>query len=126
MSQHEAVATKHDQTSGVRPFDTKPIQGHKIKQEGGVKPFIGYLYHFRGHGPFTWRLSFPATPAVGPDNAYAVSITEVDRNDPTGRPFIGNAGMSIGNVAPGDGIVDVHGLVDYDTDLNYRIAVVAV
>ena len=120
MSQREAVTTKHDQTSGVRPFDTKLIKGHKITQEGGVKPFAGFLYIFRGHGPGTQRLSFPG---VVPNSGLAVTITEIDRPDATGLPFIGNAAMGIGNVAPGTDVVDVHWLVDYDTDLNFKITV---
>jgi hypothetical protein len=120
MSQHEAVMTKHDATSGLLPFDTTPVEGYEIKREGGVKPFAGFLYIFNGHGPFTQRLGFAG---VVPNSGLAVTITEIDRNDASGNPFIGNAGMSIGNVAPGNGFVDVHGSVDYGTNLNYRITV---
>jgi hypothetical protein len=51
------------------------------------------------------------------------SVQTTGTSSASGNPFIGNAGMSIGNVAPGNGFVDVHGSVDYGTNLNYRITV---
>jgi hypothetical protein len=54
-----------------------------------------------------------------------VSLTEVDRGDASGRPFIGAATMKVYNVAPGNGFVDVRGEIDWDDDLNIRVNILA-
>ena len=86
-----------EKTSGHPPISHEHVMGTPITTTAGVA-VPGFLYFFRGHGPFTRRLPFPG---IGPNTGVCVSICEIDRLDATGKPFIGNAAMSIGNVAPG-------------------------
>jgi hypothetical protein len=113
--------THDSEGSGLRVYNTTPANGVEIKSELGAA--AGFLYVFRGHGPFTHNLGFTG---ITPNSALAVTVTEIDRPDATGKPFIGNAAISIANVAPGTNAVNVHGLVDFGTDLNYRITVASV
>jgi hypothetical protein len=70
------------------------------------------------HGIDTKNFVFPGT-IVNSLSQVAVSICELDSN---GIPFIGDANMSILNVAPRpDGSIDVRWSVDWPTDLRVRL-----
>jgi hypothetical protein len=109
--------SEYDGTSGVHRFDMTPLETESIPREGSITPFAVVFRHLNVHGPFTHRFN---ARGVVPDTAVTASITEVDANR---KPFIGNAGMAIGNVAPGDGFVDVHGQVDYDRNVTVRVTI---
>ncbi|WP_411145558.1 hypothetical protein [Streptomyces sp. x-80] len=68
------------------------------------------------HGLFT--LSF-SIPSVTNANVVMVSMTELGGS--SNLPFIGDATMTVHNVAPGNGIVQVRGEVDWDSNLSTRV-----
>jgi hypothetical protein len=86
---------EHSATSGARKIDMPPKQGTPIHSKEGPKPFSGFYWVFTGYGWFTQNLGYPG---VQPNSGLCVTVCEVDAN---GIPFVGNAFMYIGNVAPG-------------------------
>jgi hypothetical protein len=106
---------EHSATSGARKIDMAPKQGTPIHSKEGPKPFSGFYWVFTGCGMFVQNLGYPG---VTPNSGLCVTVCEVDAN---GIPFIGNAYMSIGNVAPGNNSLLVYGGVNYDSNVDYRI-----
>jgi hypothetical protein len=72
------------------------------------------------HGMFT--VTFDA-PGVTPDNNVVASITEVDGLLGMGIPIVGDAVMTIHNVAPYEDRIIVRGTVNWHTDLWVRVTV---
>jgi hypothetical protein len=69
---------------------------------------------------FTFRFPYPECfPGA---NAH-VSLTQVDRGDATGRPFIGAATMKVYNVAPGDHFIDIRGEIDWPDNIIVKLNV---
>jgi hypothetical protein len=59
-------------------------------------------------------------PGCHPGRNAVASICEIN---PDGVPFMGNAGMKIYNVMPGNNVVWVRGEVDWDEPINVRVSV---
>lgn len=68
------------------------------------------------HGTFTLTFSLPG---VTSNSVVMVSMAELDGGN---QPFIGDATMTVHNVAPGHESVRVRGEVDWDSDLPVRIS----
>jgi hypothetical protein len=111
------------QTSGEYRVETPAVEGQASKPRDGIQPRdTAFMFHIRAHRIFTRRFTYPG---MSPSGNAQVSLTEVDRGDSTGRPFIGAATMKVYNVAPGNGFVDVRGEIDWDNDLNIRVNILA-
>jgi hypothetical protein len=76
-----------------------------------------------GRGTPTANIPVAAPIVVNPFSQVSVSICERDSN---GNPFIGDAHMSILNVAPRNGSVDVRYRVDWPNSLSLRLNLVIV
>jgi hypothetical protein len=113
---------KEHETSGVRECEVMPV-GQKLSETQAVAGFPGFFWVQRGHGQFVQRFPFAGAHET---RAFAVNICEVDRKFLDGHPFIGDAPMSVGNVAPGNGHVDLWYTIGYDRDIAYRIMIQAV
>src|SRR5580698_8325833 len=77
-------------------------------------------FDFRHHGGFQQTLDFPA---VTPQSAVFVSISEVGNFNGQVIPFQGAASLSIDNVVPGPGNVIVRGSIGWDSDVDARLFV---
>ncbi|MFE4589796.1 hypothetical protein [Streptomyces laurentii] len=75
-----------------------------------------YIYNLGINGLFTLAFS---VPGVTRDSVVMVSMCELDGQ--TGAPFIGDATMTVHNVAPDDGQVHVRGEVNWDSALSVRM-----
>ncbi|MFJ4909018.1 hypothetical protein ACIQCR_19590 [Streptomyces sp. NPDC093249] len=75
-----------------------------------------YIYDLGINGVFT--LSF-SVPGVTPNSVVMVSMCELGGQSRT--PFIGDATMTVHNVAPDNGQVHVRGEVDWDSTLSVRM-----
>jgi hypothetical protein len=101
-----------------------PAQPKPSPPSGLAERSAEFIFHFRWSRIFTKRIPLAGAKE---SSTVLVSITEVDRLDPTGKPFIGAATMKIYNVAPGQdphthqGFVDVRGEIDWSSDLNIRL-----
>jgi len=118
------MTTVLEGTSGEYQIDAPTVNGQPSTHKDPVltETATAFMFHIRAHRIFTRRFNYAGMVQNG--NAH-VSLTEVDRPDSTGRPFIGSATMKVYNVAPGNGIVDVRGEIDWDSDLNIRVNILA-
>lgn len=100
----------------------EPLSTAELKGKDGVKPF-GQLAVYRGHGPVSVNIGFPGINQTS--SGVVGSITEIDRGDTSGRPFLGSAAMTMQNIAPKNGSVDVHAFIDFGSDVFFRITLIA-
>ena len=80
-----------------------------------LRPASAFSYDLGIHGTFTLNFS---VPGVTPSSVVMVSMTEINAN---GQPFVGDATVTVHNVAPGNGNVRLRGEVDWDSDLSVRV-----
>ncbi|MCX4750495.1 hypothetical protein OG455_34145 [Kitasatospora sp. NBC_01287] len=76
-----------------------------------------YIYDLGIHGVF--KLTF-TVPGVTSDSVVMVSMTELANG--SNLPFVGDATLTVHNVAPGNGTVQLRGEVDWDSDLSVRVS----
>lgn len=75
-----------------------------------------------GHGTMVLHIN---RPNIHPQSKVFASICELTRDD-AHRPFIGSARMTIHNVAPQEGSVDIWAQIDWDHDLLFTINLLVV
>ncbi|MGC2684784.1 MAG: hypothetical protein WA323_23220 [Candidatus Nitrosopolaris sp.] len=77
----------------------------------------------RGHGIINDHINTPGS-GINHNSRVVASITEL--TDPGGRPFLGDASLSVLSVAPNDdGTVDLKININWGSDLNYRVSILA-
>jgi hypothetical protein len=112
--------TSYEGTSGLyRAID----DALPVKEFGTGKERLIIAYTFRAHRIFTRRF---AVPGLVPTNNVMVSLCEIGRSSnagPLDTPFVGDATMKVYNVAASNGEVVVRGEIDWDDDIDIRIAI---
>jgi hypothetical protein len=88
-----------------------------------VSSIFWFISDRRGRGTPIANVPVPAPIVVNSASQVAVSICE---RDASGTPFVGDAQMSILNVAPRNGSIDVRYRVDWPDQLNLRLNFVIV
>ena len=83
------------------------------------------IHHYiAGHGDINERVQVNGTVNVTPSSCVMVSAAEYNRN--ANSTFIGSARITVCNVSPGSGYVDVWVNVDWGSDLAVQVVLLLV